>query len=194
MLSSIHPLGERVRHSSWGRTVAAFTVGAMSAAALLGAALGALGGLLIDAPSGTGLVVLGLAAVLAGGFDLAGVTAPGPHRQVNERWIGAYRDWVYGGAFGLQLGAGSTTYVVTWGVWVTFLAELLSGSASAGAVIGVVFGLGRSLPVLAGRYIDRPSRLVATSERLRRLARPVWRSAATTTALTGALALTLGVV
>jgi sulfite exporter TauE/SafE len=178
MLSSIHPLGERARHNRWGITVAAMTLGAVAVGALVGLVLGGIGAALIPAAGNSaGLVVVGVVAVAAGVAELRHVPVPGPRRQVDETWIGPYRGWVYGGAFGAQLGAGVATYVVTWGVYATFAAEVLSGSAAAGAVIGGVFGAGRALMPLAAGWIDRPSRLTAFHMRMAAWAAPAARLA-----------------
>ncbi len=194
MLTSIHPLGERARNNRWWLTVAAFTVGSVAAAAGVGAVLGGIGTLLLpDAALGSS-VTIGAVVIVAAMLDLAGLRAPGPRRQVNERWIGTFRGWVYGGAFGAQLGAGLATFVVTWLVYATLVAELLSGSLSAGAIIGAAFGIGRSLPVIAAKWIDRPSRLVNVSAAMARLARPVFRGLTVTAAALGAAAFLTGTV
>lgn len=162
MLSSIHPLGERARQNRWGITVTAMALGSTGAGAAVGAALGGIGAVILPfAGDPAGLLVMGAAALATGVADLERIGVPGPRRQVDETWIGPYRGWVYGGAFGIQLGAGLATYVVTWGVYATFVAELAVGSAAAGAVIGAVFGAGRALLPLAAGWIDRPSRLTA---------------------------------
>lgn len=173
MLSSIHPLGERSRNNRWWLTITAFTIGSTATGGAVGATLGWIGTPLPDATW-----VFALAAVAAGALDLAAVKAPGPERQVNERWIGTFRGWVYGLGFGAQLGAGVVTFVVTWGVYSVFVAEVLSGSALGGAVIGATFGLGRSLAPLASVFVDRPSRLTSFHMALARLARPVHVSSA----------------
>lgn len=170
MLSSIHPLGERTRQNRWGITVTAFTVGAVGTAAGLGALLGWAGSALVDFTPGS-TVAIGVIALGAGTLDATRVPAPGPKRQVNEHWIGTYRGWIYGGAFGVQLGAGLTTYVVTWGVYATLMVELLSGSALAGAVVGGVFGLGRSVGLLLAGRIDRASVLPRSTTAWRASAR-----------------------
>ncbi len=168
MLSSIHPLGERSRKNRWGVTIPAFTLGSVGTAAAIGAALGAAGSLL-EPPSWILLAVVALAGIL----DLAGVTPPGPERQVNERWIDTYRGTVYGFGFGAQLGAGLATFVVSWGVYAVLAAELLAGSTIRGAIVGAAFGLGRAAMPLASGWVDRPSRLTAFHVRLAQLARPV---------------------
>lgn len=166
MLSSIHPLGERTRHNRWAVTVAAFTVAATGTAALIGAVLGWAGGLVLDLAPGAVLASIGAAALIAGALDLARVPVPGPERQVNEHWIGTYRGWVYGSAFGGQLGAGLASYVVTWGVYATLVIELLSGSPLLGALIGGMFGAGRSVGLLLAGRIDRASRLTSFHNRM----------------------------
>jgi len=165
MLSSIHPLGERARHNRWALTVAAFTMGAAISGSLAGLALGAVGSL-VQLPDRSGLMVTAGAALAAGVLDMARIRAPGPSRQVNETWIGAFRGWVYGAGFGLELGLGSVTYVVTWGVYASYLAALATASPTLGALVGAGFGVGRSLSLwLAGR-VDRPSRLTGFNRRL----------------------------
>lgn len=159
MLSSIHPLGERTRHNRWIITVSAFALGAVGTATLIGGMLGWAGSVLPEMSTGLTLATMGAIVLAAGLFDSLGLAVPGPRRQVNEHWIGTYRGWVYGGAFGVQLGAGLVTYVVTWGVYATFALQLVSGSALFGALIGAAFGLGRSITVVLAGRIDRASRL-----------------------------------
>jgi sulfite exporter TauE/SafE len=194
MLSSIHPLGERARHNRWGLTVGAFTVASTLAGAVVGAGLGWVGSLLVGSIEEASLL-LGTAvlALTAGALDLARVRPPGPERQVNEAWIGHYRGWVYGGAFGVELGIGVMTFVVTWGVYATYGAQLLSASPWRGAVVGGVFGFGRSLALLVARRIDRPSILTDFHRRMADLGLPVRRGAALSLAVAGVLG-TIGAI
>jgi hypothetical protein len=192
MLSSIHPLGERARNNTWLVTVTAFTIGAVAGGAALGGILGLAGGeiaLRVD----LALIVIGALAVAAGGLDLAGVKTIGPRRQVNERWIGALRGTVYGAGFGAQLGTGIATFIVTWGVWVVWIAAFLSGSVLTGVLIGSVFGFGRAIAPLAAGWIDRPSRLTAFHERMATLAAPAHVGMAAALALVGVVAFVQGV-
>ncbi len=112
-------------------------------------------------------------AALAAAWDAGAVRArlPGPRRQVNEQWLHAFRGWVYGGGFGLQLGAGVATVVTTAAVYATLAAALLSASVVAGAAIGGIFGGLRGLALLAGAGIRTPSALVALDAWLRRTER-----------------------
>jgi len=179
MLSSIHPLGERARHNRWFVTASAFAVGAIVSGAALGSAMGFIGSAFLSMTTTTLLVATAVVALAAGILDLVGTKAPGPARQVNETWIGSFRGWVYGGAFGLELGLGVFTYVVTWGVYATFLSAVLTASPVAGALVGATFGIGRSISVLAAGYVDRPSRLVSFNRALVE-AGPVVRTGAST--------------
>lgn len=195
MLSSIHPLGERSRHNSWVLTATFFTVGSILAGAVVGLVLGLAGSFaLSDATATSTLVATATAALLAGVLDVAGVTPPGPSRQVNEHWIGAFRGWVYGGAFGVELGLGFLTYIVTWGVYATYAAALLSASPIAGTVVGATFGFGRSLLLLAAGYVDRPSRLTSFNRVLVSAGPVVRRSAAAAFTVGGIAVIVVGVI
>jgi hypothetical protein len=187
MLSSIHPLGERARSNRWWLTVTAFTVGSLTAGGILGASSALLGSLVPASPSA---LWVALVIATAGLADLAGVRVPWLHRQVNERWIGTFRGWVYGISFGAQLGAGLSTYVVTWAVPAMVITIGLIGDPIVGLIAGVLFGAGRAVPLLAAGWIDRPSRLGRFHEVMARLAAPAHLTAATAM-LVGAAALGL---
>jgi sulfite exporter TauE/SafE len=136
----------------------------------LGAAAGAAG----LRPSGAVvLVVLAVLCVVGVLVDLrvGGLQLPTVHRQVNEDWLVRYRGWVIGAGFGFQLGLGVVTIVTTATVYVMLAAALLSGSAVAGLVIGVVFGLARALPLLAARSVRSAARLREQHLRISRWAR-----------------------
>ena len=83
---------------------------------------------------------------------------PTMRRQVNEDWLREYRGWVYGVAFGGQLGVGVSTIVTTSLVYVTLLAAFLAGGAGSGAAIVGLFGAARGATLLAGARVRRPER------------------------------------
>ena len=113
---------------------------------------------------------------------------------MNENWIGAFRGWVYGGGFGLELGVGVVTYVVTWGVYATLISATLTTSPWAGALVGATFGLGRSASLLAAAFVDRPSRLTKFNRGLAQAGPLVRRSSSAGLALLGVAALLGGVL
>jgi MFS family permease len=172
MLMSITPLGERSRGFSWGLTASWFALGAVAGGALVGAVAGALGSL---APGGSWRAVALLAALaLALWFD----AAPGDHplpssrRQVNEDWMARYRGWVYGGAFGVQLGVGVATVVRSAAIYVMVIGAALCGSIWAGALVGTAFGVTRAVSLLPARGASDPRGLVRLQARLARLEAP----------------------
>jgi hypothetical protein len=179
MLTSITPLGERGRGSKWGVTVFALALGSAVAGAGAGAVAGAAGSLALGGLSPSArlaLLAAGLAAGLALDLGLAGLHLPGPHRQVNELWLGAYRGWVYGLGFGLQLGLGVATIVSASAVYVTFIAAAATASPIAGAALGATFGALRAATMLAARRVRSPATLHALGRRLERWRRPALRA------------------
>jgi hypothetical protein len=129
----------------------AFGVGAFASGAatyglfgLSGEALGLSNDLL-----GVAWVAIAVAFVL----DAVRIRPPGPRRQVNEDWLGTYRDWVVGLGFGLQLGTGIATYVTVWAVWALLLSSMFVGFPTA-ALMGVMFGFGRSVLLIRTAGIE----------------------------------------
>lgn len=190
MLSSIHPFGERSRNSRWWLTVTAYLTGSIAGGALTGAAFGLVGELLDPVVSPrTALVILGVAAAVGILADQRrfGLRLPGLQRQVNERWLMAYRGWVYGIGFGFQLGLGLATIVITSTVWLTWLAVVLAGSWTTGLLIGGLFGLARGGFIFTTARVDSPDRLRSLHRTIAAQAAPVHQA---TMALAGATAIT----
>jgi hypothetical protein len=187
MLSSITPLGQRGRGNSWLRTVIAFWVGAVMAGAALFGAAGATGDLVgvSSVPSIGAVLIIAVAALL----DALGIQPYGPRRQVDEDWLGRYRDWVTGFGFGAQLGAGVATIVRTWSVWGLIIVSAIVGLPLALA-LGLAFGAGRAALLLVAARVRSPADL---SRSMARFA----RSEALAKSLLGvayALVLTMGVI
>jgi sulfite exporter TauE/SafE len=167
MLASIHPLGERARDRRWGVTVSAYVAGSTVAAALLGALLGGLGGLLDLGPGATAAAAVAVGAVaLAFDLGVGGLRLPTVHRQVDKDWLDRYRGWVVGVGFGFQLGLGVVTIVTTAAVYLTLALAVLSGSPAAGAAVGATFGLVRSLVILGVARVRRPDQLRVVLRRM----------------------------
>ena len=156
MLTSITPLGERGRGNRWAVTTTAYAVGCALGGATTGLLLGGLGALLPPLPV---LLVAGAACLLAAGADLAPGRLPVGRRQVDERWLGRYRGWVYGVGFGYQLGLAVVTVVSSAATFAVLAVALLTQSPLAGALVGLVFGAARALPALLVRRVDSPQRL-----------------------------------
>lgn len=170
MLGSITPLGERGRGRVWIRSATALTLGGAVGGGTAGVLLGSLGAAsnrLLGLDSSTRLLVLGLVLSCAAMLDLQR-RVPTVHRQVNEDWLYSYRDWVYGLAFGFQLGVGGVTIVTSAAVYATALGIALTASPFGGALIGGLFGVVRAGTVFLGRRVTTPAqaaRLDATVNR-----------------------------
>jgi hypothetical protein len=178
MLSSIHPLGERSKGNRFGLTAGAHVVGAALGGALLGVVLGALAiGLGAVLGERSRLVLVLVAVVLAAAFELAGRRPPSWRRQVNEVWLTTYRGWVYGGGFGLQLGAAVVTIVTSPLTYTMVASALLVGSFAGALAIATTFGLVRGLTILAAAGVDDPERLVRLHRGIARAAAPASRLA-----------------
>ena len=153
MLSSISPLGERARASRWWVTTAAYVIGSLVGGLALGGLFGLLGSALPAAwrssPWALGLAALLLLAGLALDLRVGGRELPSWRRQVDEQWLTRYRGWVYGVGFGAQLGFGLVTIITSSTTYAVVVLALLSGSPTAGLLIGGVFGLVRALPSVA---------------------------------------------
>jgi hypothetical protein len=174
MLASITPLGERARRSNWATTTAFYLAGSIATGALLGLLMGLLGSLVLGGVA-VGVRLAVVAGALAAGlaWELWRAAVPGPRRQVNEQWLERYRGWVYGLGFGVQLGAGVTTIVVSSAVYAVWLTALVSGRASTGLLIGACAGFLRGATVLAGARAATPQGLVALHQGLARWGAPV---------------------
>ena len=166
MLTSINPLGERIRGNRWIITVGWLTLGGILGGALFGAVTGSIGVLVAGSLSeATRLWILVAALVGAAAWDLLDRDFPS-RRQVDENWLTMYRSWVYGFGYGIQLGVGLATVVHTALVPVMMVSMLLVDSVLVATVIGVVFGATRGFTVLLSAAVRTPDDLRALHRRI----------------------------
>jgi hypothetical protein len=163
MLSTITPLAERSRRRRWGVTATWFVAGASVGGACLGA-IGALAAVVVGSLGSNptaALVAAAVACVVAAAMDLGVVGPELPHhrRQVDERWLDQYRGWVYGFAFGVQIGNGLATYIMTAAVYLTVVLAGLTGAPLVALGVGLLFGLTRGLTILLGFRLTTPERV-----------------------------------
>lgn len=169
MLGSISPVGEASRNQRWWLTATAHVVGSATAGAAVGLVLGAVGALAAGSvSSGVRLTALGVVTIVATAVDAgsSGRAVPSWRRQVDERWLSSYRGWVYGVAYGAQLGAAVTTIVPSASTYAALFAALLTASWKMGLVVGAVFGLARTVPLLAMAGVRTADRLYAVTRRV----------------------------
>lgn len=150
MVSAINPLSERSRGNRYWLTALWFVAGSVVGGAGLGLA-GALSAVLLDPlPSGPALLLAAVCCLVALAADLrvAGFQLPLHPRQVNELWLMRYRRWLYAAGFGVQIGVGFATYVMTAATYLVVALAGLAGSPSLAVSAGLLFGLVRGLAVL----------------------------------------------
>lgn len=186
--AQLHPMGESGRGNRWIVTITSFGIASAIAGGLLGASSAFLGSLIL--PGGIGPTwLVAIIAVLAGGLDLSPWRPPTPRRQVNENWINRYRGWIYGAAFGIQLGLGFTVFVMSWGYYAMLAIAFMSTNPLIGATIGIIFGFGRGLLLYLSRTVDTPEKLATFHRAMADRKQMTFRLTGATTTAVGLLAL-----
>lgn len=179
MVSAINPLSEQGRGYRYWLTCVLFVAGAATGGLLLGGAaavLALLGGLL-STTSALAVGVLAGLVTIASDLRLGGFALPHHPRQVDEDWLGRYRRWVYATGFGLQVGSGFATYVMTAGTYLLVVLAALTGSPAAALALGLLFGTVRGLAVALSARATSPERLRALHRRLAALDGPSLQAA-----------------
>ena len=128
---------------------ATFTIGALAGGVVTFGGLSLLGELLGHGATGLRDALAGALALAAAFADWRGWRiAPQIRRQVPERWRWIMPLPLACGLYGLLLGLGFTTFVLSFAVWALAGISFAADSAIFGVVVGVAFGVGRALPVL----------------------------------------------
>jgi hypothetical protein len=178
MIETIGPHGHEGGRRTTLAACGAFGLGALAGGvltfgslSLLGAAVGVRG----EGLAGGAAVVVAAAAALG---DARGARIlPQVRRQVPEPWRRSMPVPLAAGLYGGLLGLGFTTFVLTFAVWALAGIAVALGDLEAGVVMGLAFGAGRALPVLAlaplaeGERGARLTELMAERPRILRGAR-----------------------
>jgi hypothetical protein len=170
MISAINPLSERSRGNRYWLTTLWFIVGAVVGGAGLGLGGAALAfGLRPLADSRPAVLVLADSAslvALAADLRVGGFQLPVHPRQVNELWLMRYRRWLYAAGFGVQIGAGFATYIMTAATYLVVGLAGLTGSPALAWQAGLLFGLVRGSAVLLSSRCRTASALQRLHARL----------------------------
>jgi len=149
MVETLAPGGYAGRLRTTLAACATFAVGALAGGvitfgglSLLGRALGA-----------GGPVALGVAAALASAAAIGEARGarilPQVRRQVPESWRRRLPVPLAAGLYGVLLGLGFTTFILTFAVWALAGVCVAVGDPALGLAVGLAFGAGRLLPVVA---------------------------------------------
>ncbi len=127
---------------------ATFALGALAGGAvtfgglaLIGSALGAGGPAAVGAAA---VIAVAAAAAEARGLRIA----PQVRRQVPEAWRRVLPVPLAAAGYGVLLGLGFTTFVLSFALWALAGASIALGDPALGLAIGLAFGAGRALPVI----------------------------------------------
>jgi hypothetical protein len=138
-LSMVETLGRR------RLATAAFAVGALAGGALTFGGLAVLGTQLFGPIAALAIAALVVAAL----GDAAGRRiVPQVRRQVPESWRRFLPLPLATGLYGVLLGLGFTTFLLTYATWALAAVCLAIGEPATGLTVGLAFGAGRALPIV----------------------------------------------
>ena len=148
MVETLAPAGYAGRLRTTLVACATFTAGALVGGVITFGGLGLLGQWL--GAGGTGAVaVAAVVAIAAAIGEARGLRiVPQVRRQVPESWRRVMPVPLAAGLYGVLLGLGFTTFILTFAVWALAAVSVALGDPQLGAVLGLAFGAGRALPVI----------------------------------------------
>jgi hypothetical protein len=162
MVETLGSAAPRIGARAVRASCATFALGALAGGALTFGSLAALGALVGSGHGGARVAVAVAIALLAALGETLGVrVVPQIRRQVPEPWRRVLPLPLAAGLYGVLLGLGFTTFVLTLAVWALAGIAVALGAPLAGLAIGLAFGAGRALPVvvMAPRYATLGTRL-----------------------------------
>jgi hypothetical protein len=152
MVETISPVGYGDRRRRWLGAVALHALGATTAAAGFGAALGWVGSRLGSSWGPVGVGLVGIVAAAYVGREAFGLPVPVPSagRQVPDWWRSFFSWHTAAILYGAGLGIGFLTFLANGGLVVVAAAAVAAGRPATGALLMGAFGLARGLsPLIA---------------------------------------------
>ena len=161
-LSMIETIGPTGHEGGMPTTIAAsatFAPFAVLGGALTFGLLAALGELIAGEAGTVAYVAAAVVALAAAVAEARGVPiVPQVRRQLPVGWRSSMPMPLAAAGYGVLLGLGFTTFVLSYGVWALMGIVLAVGDPLAGLVAGIAFGLGRAIPIVVlAPLADRPS-------------------------------------
>jgi hypothetical protein len=164
VIETIGPTGHTGGRRTLVAACATFLPGAIAGGLLTLGSLAALGELVHGAGGKAAYLVAAGIALVAALLEARGTRiVPQIRRQLPEHWRRVMPMPLAAALYGVLLGIGFTTFVLSFGVWALAGVSLALGDPYVGLLIGGAFGLGRALPVLAlAPAAGRPAGIRAT--------------------------------
>jgi hypothetical protein len=149
MVETIGLSGDGTRRRTTIASCMAFAPGAVVGGIATFGLLSTLGELLHGVEGRAAYLVAAAIAFAAAMAEVRGARiVPQIRRQLPEHWRWTMPIPLAATLYGILLGLGFTTFVLSFGVWALAGISLALGDPAAGLVIGAAFGLGRALPVV----------------------------------------------
>jgi hypothetical protein len=149
MVETIGPVGHTGGRRTTIAACATFLPGAVFGGMATFGSLAALGGLLHGAGGRAAYITAAAIALVAAAAEARGTPiVPQIRRQLPEHWRRLMPMPLAASLYGVLLGLGFTTFVLSFGVWALAGISLAVGEPGAGLVIGAAFGIGRAVPIV----------------------------------------------
>jgi hypothetical protein len=150
VIETIGPTGHMGGRRTTIAACLAFLPGALAGGLLTFGSLAWLGDLLHGAGGRASYLVAAAIALLAAVLEARGTRiVPQIRRQLPEHWRRVLPMPVAAALYGVLLGIGFTTFVLSFGVWALAGVSLAIGDPALGLLVGASFGIGRAIPILA---------------------------------------------
>jgi hypothetical protein len=164
MIETIGPAGHRGGPATTVSACVTFILGALAGGVATFGTLALAGSLLQGGDNDLAYVAAAAVAICAAIAEIRGVRIlPQVRRQLPEHWRRVMPMPVAAGLYGILLGLGFTTFVLTFGVFALAGLSFAVGDPEVGVVIGLGFGVGRALPVaLTAPVADREAGIRVT--------------------------------
>ena len=148
-IDTIGPTGHTGGRRITAAACAAFLPGALAGGLITFGSLAALGDLLHGEGGRLAYGAAAAIALLAAVLEARGTRiVPQIRRQLPEHWRRVMPMPLAAALYGVLLGLGFTTFVLSFGVWALAGVSLAIGDPSTGLLLGACFGLGRAIPIV----------------------------------------------
>jgi hypothetical protein len=148
-IDTIGPTGHTGGRRITAAACATFLPGAVAGGLITFGSLALLGQFLHGAGGRAAYVVAAGIALFAAVLEVRGTRiVPQIRRQLPEHWRRVMPMPVAAALYGVLLGLGFTTFVLSFGVWALAGVSLAVGDPSIGLLLGVAFGIGRAIPIV----------------------------------------------
>jgi hypothetical protein len=156
MIETIGPAGHRGGPATTIAACATFSLGALAGAVATFGALAVVGGL-VHSSGEIAYLAAAAIAICAALAEIRGVRIlPQVRRQLPEHWRRVMPMPLAAGLYGVLLGLGFTTFVLSFGVFALAGIVFAVGEPAVGVAVGLAFGFGRALPIaLTAPVADR---------------------------------------